>query len=187
MDLIRFDDLGEETANRLRNLYEEAFPSKEKKPFESMRKLEQAGRMEILSLMEKNELIGLNINMLAGDLAILDYYAILPEKRSGGYGSKGIQKIMDRFRGKKLILEIEKQDASAPNAEQRANRKRFYLRNGLKETNLFVNAYDTDFELLVPEGDITYQEYISVLSSVLGREEFQKMQVKPILQKNRRP
>lgn len=94
---------------------------------------------------------------------------------------------MDRFRGKKLILEIEKQDASAPNAEQRASRKRFYLRNGLKETTLFVHAYDTDFELLVPEGDLTYQEYTDVLSSVLGRDEFQKMQVKPILQKNRRP
>lgn len=136
--------------------------------------------MEILSLMEKDELIGLNINMLAGDLAILDYYAILPEKRSGGYGSKGIQKIIDRFRGRKLILEIEKQDASAPNAEQRASRKRFYMKNGLKETNLFVNAYDTDFELLVPEGDLTYQEYISVLSSVLGKEGFQKIKVNPI-------
>lgn len=81
--------------------------------------------MEILSLMEEEELIGLNINMLAGDLAILDYYAILPEKRSGGYGSIGIQKIMDRFRGRKLILEIEKQDVSASNAEQRASRKNF--------------------------------------------------------------
>lgn len=125
--------------------------------------------MEILSLMEEEELIGLNINMLAGDLAILDYYAILPEKRSGGYGSIGIQKIMDRFRGRKLILEIEKQDVSASNAEQRASRKKFYMKNGLKETNLFVNAYGTDFELLVPEGSLTYDEYKQALSAVLGR------------------
>ena len=53
MDLIRFDDLRRETANRLKTLYEEAFPAEEKKPFEFMRKLEQEGKMEILSLMER--------------------------------------------------------------------------------------------------------------------------------------
>ena len=180
MDLIRFDDMKRETANRLKTLYEEAFPAEEKKPFDFMRKLEQEGKMEILSLMEEEELIGLNINMLAGDLAILDYYAILPEKRSGGYGSIGIQKIMDRFRGRKLILEIEKQDASASKAEQRAGRKKFYMKNGLKETNLFVNAYGTDFELLVPEGSLTYDEYKQALSAVLGRDGFEKMKVEQI-------
>ena len=63
MDLIRFDDMKRETANRLRTLYEEAFPAEEKKPFDYMRQLERAGKMEILSLMEREELIGLNINM----------------------------------------------------------------------------------------------------------------------------
>ena len=180
MDLIRFDDMKRETANRLRILYEEAFPAEEKKPFDYMRQLERAGKMEILSLMEREELIGLNINMLAGDLAILDYYAILPEKRSGGYGSIGIQKIMDRFRGRKLILEIEKQDAFAPNAKERASRKKFYMKNGLKETNLFVNVYHTDFELLVPEGSLTFDEYIKALRMVLGKEEFEKMKAEQI-------
>lgn len=180
MDLIRFDDLRRETANRLKTLYEEAFPAEEKKPFEFMRKLEQEGKMEILSLMEKEELIGLNINMLAGDLAILDYYAILPEKRGGGYGSIGIRKIMERFQDRKLILEIEKQDAFAPNAKERASRKKFYMKNGLKETNLFVNVYHTDFELLVPEGSLTYDEYIKTLRMVLGKEEFEKMKAERI-------
>lgn len=53
MDLIRFDDMKRETANRLRILYEEAFPAEEKKPFDYMRQLERAGKMEILSLMER--------------------------------------------------------------------------------------------------------------------------------------
>lgn len=30
MDLIRFDDMKRETANRLKTLYEEAFPAEEK-------------------------------------------------------------------------------------------------------------------------------------------------------------
>lgn len=34
--------------------------------------------------------------------------------------------------------------------------KAFYLRNGLKETGLFVNVYDTDFELLTPDGELTF-------------------------------
>ena len=42
------------------------------------------------------------------------------------------------------------------NAEERKKRKAFYLRNGLQETGLFVNVYDTDFEILTPDGELTF-------------------------------
>ena len=41
-------------------------------------------------------------------------------------------------------------------------------------------SYGTDFELLVPEGSLTYDEYTKTLSSVLGRDGFEKMKVEQI-------
>ena len=58
----------------------------------------------------------------------------------------------------------------AENAEERKRRKAFYLRNGLKETGLFVNVYDTDFELLTPDGELTFWEYVDFLREVMYEE-----------------
>ncbi len=30
-------------------------------------------------------------------VALLDYYAIAPEKRNGGYGSKGLEVLLERY------------------------------------------------------------------------------------------
>ena len=49
-------------------------------------------------------------------------------------------------------------------------RKAFYLRNGLQETGLFVNVYDTDFEILTPDGELTFWEYVDFLREVMYEE-----------------
>ena len=61
----------------------------------------------------------------------------------------------------------KEQDEKAENEEERKRRKAFYLRNGLKETGLFVNVYDTDFELLTPDGELTFWEYVDFLREVM--------------------
>ena len=113
---------------------------------------------------ELGERLGLNKS------TIMDYYAIAPEKRNGGYGSKGLEVLLERFKNYKYIFEIETQNEKAENAEERKRRKAFYLRNGLKETGLFVNVYDTDFELLTPDGELTFWEYVDFLREVMYEE-----------------
>ena len=61
-------------------------------------------------------------------------------------------------------------DYKAENAEERKKRKAFYLRNGLQETGLFVNVYDTDFEILTPDGELTFWEYVDFLREVMYEE-----------------
>ena len=158
---------------QLYELYEEAFPEQEKKPLQVMEKLAEDGRMEILAMVEDDEFVGLAVNMLSGNRGLLDYYAIAPEKRNGGYGSRGLEILLAHFEGKKYIFEIETQDAQAENAQDRKRRKAFYLRNGLKETGLFANVYDTDFEILTPDGELSFQEYVDFLRDVLDEEHVQ--------------
>ena len=152
------------------DLYEEAFPVVEKKPQQMLRKLVDSGRMEILAVTEGEEFIGLVMNLMYERAAILDYFAITPSKRGGGYGGQVIRRLLNQFEGKKYIFEIEMQDPAAENALERSRRKQFYLRNGLRETGVLANVYDTDFELLTPDGELTYEEYVRVLYDLLGAD-----------------
>ena len=153
MKLMNIADEGAQYKWQLYDLYDKAFPEQEKKPLQVMEQLVADGKME----EEQNR-------------ALLDYYAIAPEKRNGGYGSKGLEVLLERFKNYKYIFEIETQNEKAENAEERKRRKAFYLRNGLKETGLFVNVYDTDFELLTPDGELTFWEYVDFLREVMYEE-----------------
>lgn len=149
-------------------LYKEAFPKEEQKPLDLMEKWGEEGKAELLAIVENEEFIGLAMNMFSTDAAILDYLAISPAKRSGGYGSRAVKGLIERIGNRKYVFEIEKQDPQAENAQDRKRRKAFYLRNGLKETGLFVNAYETDFEILTPDGEVTYKQYKEMLEEMLG-------------------
>ena len=141
MKLMNIADEGAGYKAQLYELYDNAFPEQEKKPLHVMEQLVDDGKMEMLAMVDGDEFVGLAINMISGDRALLDYYAITPEKRSCGYGSKGLEVLLAHFENKKYIFEIETQDEQADNAEERRRRKAFYLRNGLKETGLSANVY----------------------------------------------
>ena len=55
-----------------------------------MEQLAADGKMEMLALVDEDKFAGLAINLIDEEQnrALLDYYAIAPEKRIGGYGSK---------------------------------------------------------------------------------------------------
>lgn len=170
MELLNIQTDGKEYRKQVFELYEEAFPEEEKKPQALMEELAGQGKMELLAAVEDGEFIGLAMNMMHGNTALLDYLAIAPDHRCGGYGSRTVQALLERFQNKKYIFEIEMQDENAANAQDRKRRKSFYLRNGLKETGLFANVYHTDFEILTPDGSLTYEEYIGMLEAILGKE-----------------
>lgn len=172
MKLMNIADDGAQYKWQLYDLYDKAFPEQEKKTLQIMENLVADNRMEMLAMVDEDEFVGLAINLIDTEQnrALLDYYAIVPEKRSGGYGSKGLEVLLDRFKNQKYIFEIETQDEKAENAEERKRRKAFYLRNGLKETGLFVNAYNTDFEILTPDGELTFWEYVDFLREVMYEE-----------------
>lgn len=167
------------------HLYETAFPRVEKKPFDWIVTLAMEGKMEIQAITDEEEFVGLAILMRTDTTALLDYFAISKAKRCGGYGGKAVRAIQQHYRGKKLILEIEKEDPDAPNAVNRKRRKTFYLKNGLKETGLFVNIYHTDFEIITPDGKLTFEEYVSFLTTILGEEAITKMEPKMLRQKKK--
>ena len=182
MKLMNIADEGAQYKWQLYDLYDKAFPEQEKKPLQVMEQLVADGKMEMLVLVDEDEFAGLAINLIDEEQnrALLDYYAIAPEKRNGGYGSKGLEVLLERFKNYKYIFEIETQNEKAENAEERKRRKAIYLRNGLKETGLFVNVYDTDFELLTPDGELTFWEYVDFLREVMYEEYVEILRPTPV-------
>ena len=161
---------GTQYREAVRQLYEDSFPEAEKKPFSKMEELSHEGKMRMLAILDEDKFVGLAICMESGKLALLDYFAIHPDCRCFGYGGKAIRALLREYEGRRFIFEIEIQDEHAENANDRKRRKEFYLRNGLKETGIFVNLYGVDFELITPDGAVTFEEYQRILTEVLGEE-----------------
>lgn len=183
MEFLNLFCEGKEYSKDFYELYESAFPASEKKPQAFLEELARQNKMEMLAVVEEGTFVGLVINMLGKNAAILDYFAISPERRSGGYGSRAIQKMLERFNERQYILEVEMQDSEAPNAEERRRRKIFYMRNGLKSTGVYVNVYQTDFELLTPDGILTFGQYVETLTEILGQDMVQKLKPHEIIRK----
>ena len=83
MKLVNIADEGAKYKWQLYDLYDKAFPEQEKKPLHVMEKLVADGKMEMLAMVDEDEFVGLAINLIDAeqDRALLDYYAIVPEKR----------------------------------------------------------------------------------------------------------
>lgn len=167
MEFLNIEAEGSAYKEQVKSLYESAFPAEEKKPFAKMEELAREGKMELTAIVDGNW-VGLAFFMVSEKTVLLDYFAISDALRGGGYGSKAVGMIMEKFQNRKLIFEIEMEDALAANARERSRRKAFYLRCGMKETGVFANVYHTDFELLTADGQLRYEEYEDMLRYILG-------------------
>lgn len=162
-------------------LYETAFPSQERKPFDFMEELARAGKMEMLTIRDGERFMGLAAVLLAGKIVLLDYFAISPPIRNCGYGSQALELLLRRYGDRRMILEIEAEDPQADNALERQKRKAFYLCNHVKETGIYAHVYGTDFELLSSDGKLSYEEYVQAMVDSMGAACVEKLCPRQIL------
>ena len=152
----------------IKRTYLESFPKSERKPFGLMKLKEKQGVMEILAILEKGRPVGLAITVLYQDMVLLDYFAIHRKFRGQNYGSDALRLLKERYQDRRLILEIELPDEAAPNQEERLRRKRFYLRNGMQETELRVCVFRVPMEVLTDGKPLTYEEYHGLYRDSIG-------------------
>ena len=161
----------------IKKIYMEAFSLVERAPFSRIIKQWRSGELDILTFREEdNSLIGFSINASEADLVLIDYLAISPAVRGGGYGSKALELMHLYYLGKRIFLIIEHPDMEADNAEQRSKRKRFYLRNGYADSGLRINGVEGRMELLVYVGNQAAAGHAD--SSIVTGKEFIRMQRK---------
>ena len=171
---IQFVRCSEEDLPKILDIYTEAFPKEERKPFEIICEHNRIGKAELQSVLIDGEVSGMVHTYLFDGFAMVDYFAIHKDKRNLGIGTYVIDLIREKYKGYKIYLEIE--DASI--GEMQKRRLEFYKRCGLRQVGTYVNLFGVDMELLA-FGDfkVTFPEYFA-LYSYMGGEEFAKRNVK---------
>ena len=151
-------------------LYRKAFPSNERKPFVLMLKKRRKKIFEILSIEDRNgAFVGLAIIIKYRDLALLDYFAVAPGKRSSGIGSKAFQILKSRYSKYRFFLEIENTYIETPDIAERKRRKNFYLKNGMSEIPFIVELFGVEMELMGNGCKLTFEEYHSIFTGIFGK------------------
>ena len=164
----------EEDLEKILEIYTEAFPKEERKPFQIICEHNRIGKAELSCVLIDGDVSGMVHTYLFDGFAMVDYFAIHKDKRNLGAGTRVIDLIRKKSKGYKIYLEIE--DATI--GEMQARRLEFYKRCGLCEVGTYVNLFGVDMELLAfDDFKVTFPEYFA-LYSYMGGEEFAKRNVK---------
>lgn len=129
------------------SLAKEAFPPEEYLAPSELVKMAKSDNFDFLALLDGETFVGFMVVQTFEDLAYLFFLAIAADSRSKGYGSRAIETLKAEYPGKIHTVDFEMLDESAPNREQRKKRRSFYLRNGYRETGLFLSYLGVDYEV----------------------------------------
>jgi len=132
---------------KARNSYINAFPEYERLLFWLLVYKSKKKNSDFYAIYDDSEYIGLLYLTFYKDIVYIFYLAIDPLHQSKGYGSKILQYLRKIYQDKRLLLNIEEVDSSADNYEQRFKRKRFYEKNGFRNTNFGIKKNIT-YEIL---------------------------------------
>lgn len=157
---------------RVKDLYENAFPASEKKPFSMILKKREEGLAEILSIEDENkQFCGLLITALYKDLVLIDYFAIDEESRGSGIGSEALKIFCNRYGNKRIFLEIESTVSDKEEDHDiKIRRKHFYQRNGFGCMPYLVLLFGVEMEIMTYNGKVSYDEYHELLDKVYGEK-----------------
>ncbi|MBQ2881842.1 MAG: GNAT family N-acetyltransferase [Clostridia bacterium] len=161
----------------LKELYIEAFPKEERKTFTFIEQLKKEGKCIVHTFIENENFVGLAIVLSDEKYALIDYLAVSPKVRSLGIGSKILNELKKRYKGKCLFLERETILKNCENPEQRKRRRDFYLRNEFSNSEVYVNVYSVEMTLMTYQNNITFEEYSQFLKKTLGEKIFNKIKV----------
>lgn len=162
----------------IREIYMEAFPKAERKPFSAVRHSVNKGKAQILTAMENGRVLGFVVVIPYKNMVMVDYLAVSSKIRSRGTGSKILQEVCGRFSDQKIVLLIERLDDTAENKEQRIARRRFYFKNGFTSSDIYIAGRSGDMEILNFGGTVSKQEYMDLQQYALGKLMFRLSGIK---------
>lgn len=152
----------------IEEIYLEAFPKRERKPFGILKRSVKRGKVKIFAVREETGLLGFTAVIPFEDMVMVDYLAVSQKARGKGTGSQLMQEVCSHYAGRKVVLLIERLDEQAENAQQRIARRRFYLKNGFAATNLFTSGAGGGMEVLSFGGQVPGDAYLRLQKYALG-------------------
>ncbi len=173
--MISFVSGDKANLNAIKKLYNKAFPRVERKSLRLIKKKEKQGTAKIIEIQCDGVFCGLIITAINKDVMLIDYFAISEEMRNKQIGTNSLNKFLDSNKNRyRIFLEIELANDSDI---QKQARKRFYLRNGLKESGVEITLFGVPMELLYYTDFVTFDEYRTLYTSVFGSKFAKKVKL----------
>ena len=129
-------------------LYQRAFPAGERKPFSIILSMAKEGRTDLWIIRKNGRFAGFASTVNSHGLVLLDYFAVCKSLRGQGVGSTAMKAILGRYAPRGVLVEIESTRIPSGNAEERENRKRFYVNCGITPMGTEVDLFGIRMELL---------------------------------------
>ena len=126
MDYHRITDETHPALNKIKIIYEEAFPLRERRDFQQLVKLTSINYMRLIAIEDSSTFLGFFIQWEFEKFNYIEHIAIDPLQRGKNYGSTIMKQIIDSNQ-KTLLLEVE------PGEDEISKRRiLFYERLGMK-------------------------------------------------------
>lgn len=152
--------------DKVNNLAKEAFPPEEYLAPSKLAEMANAEHFDFLALLDNDSFVGFMVVQVYQNLAYLFFLAIDSACRSKGYGSRAIETLKTEYPGKKQVVDFEMLDNTAANYKQREKRREFYLRNGYKETGLFLTYLGVDYEVFCMDEDFEPDVFKAMMKTI---------------------
>lgn len=147
-------------------LAKEALPPEEYLAPSELVKMAKADHFDFLALLDENDFVGFMVVQTYQDMAYLFFLAIDEMSRGKGYGSRAIETLREEYPNKTHTVDFEMPDQTAANYEQREKRRNFYLRNGYRETGLFLSYLGVDYEVFCMGEDFNIGTFKDVMKTI---------------------
>ena len=139
-------------------LYQEAFPPSERKPMRMLFAGPKWASVQFNAYYDGDTFVGFSQAVTCGGLTYVAYLAVVNTGRGKGYGRQILSLIRKSHEDSRIFLNMEIEDDTAPNAEQRRKRRLFYLKNDYTPTGLNMTISGNTLELVVTNGTCTIDE-----------------------------
>ncbi len=124
------------------------------------------GDLDILGIYHMDKLVGFFSVRRYKSLAYLGYFAIAPEHRCKGYGSRAFNLLKDYYGDKQIVIEIESIHEECDNPENRIRRRNFYLNNGMVSTGWYLYYDDVELEVICSDKDFRKDEFEEITEQI---------------------
>ena len=164
----------------VRRLYESAFPKEEQIPWKDLMRLMKTMSLDFTvyyedcdafaeanSAAESSRLLGLTIVYPRPQFNWFWYFAVPEELRGQGIGQRILTQLIERYKGKSDILDMESPEQVCENSKQRKCRHAFYLRNGFRDTGVGKSFKGIDYTIMMNgEGTFTQSDYDLIIDEL---------------------
>lgn len=151
---------------QINSLAAEAFPPEEYLAPDKLVEMAKADNFDFWALTDGDAFVGFMVVQTHGNLAYLFFLAIAPSCRAKGYGSRAIETLRALYPDKQQVVDFEMPNETAPNHAQRMKRRQFYLKNGYRETGLFLSYLGVDYEVFCMDSDFEPQAFKNLMKEI---------------------